>query len=806
MNKMNKILIAVLLVLMLGLSVAVWATENDLTLQMQPSVTEVGAGETFEVVVSVAENPGILQAQFELIYDPEVVQLLSVSTDNTVFQNDTVSVLTEGAGKAIIDLLPVPVEENAEAVVQTAVGQLVTVQFQVAENYEGTISMTLVTVPGSFLTANGEAGPTVMDVTCEITAIHVHKEVTVPGTQPTCTEPGLSDGVNCETCGETLQAQQPLDPTGHTEVEDPAKDPTCTEPGLTAGSHCSVCNEVITAQQPVDATGHTPGNPVRENEIYASCVADGSYEAVVYCTVCNTELSRSDRITLANGNHVFAVQTERVEPTCTKNGYIRMACGCGETKDTVLNATGHTEVTDDGVEATCTQPGLTSGSHCDVCKETLIVRQPIDAKGHTEKILNGYAATCTEHGLSDGKVCQDCGTILEAQTQTELAPHTEMPVMGFAATCTEPGLTDGVSCAVCNAVIVAQTETELAPHSEEVIPAVDATCTTPGLTEGKACAICNAIIEAQQETELAQHKGDIVHGCAPTCTGTGLTDGYACVDCGAVIVSQSEIPPMGHKEIYAEPEAPTCGNVGYTEGTRCENCGVAMSGCFEIERLPHQALVIQPAKDATCNATGLTEGQFCSACGEVIIKQLLIPTTEHNEILIEAEAPTCTSVGWTEGSRCTICNEVLVQPAEVAALPHEEVTIAGKDATCTEPGKTTGCICDVCGTVLAQQQEIPALGHVYDHDCDVSCNTCGATRLSRDHQYGNWYTVRPATEESTGEEARSCVHCGETEKRILSKLTPVESNDRKWTIIMAFVVMIGSAGGIAVALHLRRKQ
>ena len=764
MNKMNKILIAVLLVLMLGLPVAVWATENDLTLQMQPSVTEVSAGETFDVVISVAENPGILQAQFELIYDPEVVQMLSVSKDNTVFQNDTVSVLTEGAGKAIIDLLPVPVEENAEAVVQSAVGQLVTVQFQVAENYEGAISMTLVTVPGSFLTANGEVGPTVMDAACQITAIHVHKEVTVPGTQPSCTEPGLSDGVNCETCGETLQAQQPLDATGHTEVEDPAQDPTCTEPGLTAGSHCGVCNEVITAQQPVGATGHTPGDPVRENEIHASCVADGSYEAVVYCTVCNTELSRSDRITLANGNHVFATLQERVEPTCTNNGYIRMACGCGETKDTVLDATGHTEVVDEGVEATCTQPGLTSGSHCDVCKETLTVRQPIEAKGHTEKTLNGYAATCTEHGLSDGKVCQDCGTILEAQTQTELAPH-----------------------------------------SEELVPAVDATCTTPGLTEGKVCAICNTVLEAQQETELAEHTHGIVYGYAPTCTDVGLTDGVTCTVCDAVIVSQREIDPVGHTEIEVEQKIPTCAEAGYTAGTRCAICDVALSGCFEIERLPHTEVVL-PAKDATCSTTGLTEGRYCSVCGEVTIKQLLVPTTEHNAKPIDPIAPTCTDVGWTEGSRCTICEEVLVQPAKVEALPHEEVTIAGKDATCTEPGKTTGCICDVCGTVLAEQQEIPALGHVYDHDCDVDCNACGATRLSRDHQYGNWYTIRPATEENTGEEARSCVHCGEMEKRILSKLTPVEDGSRKWTIIMAFVVMVGSAAGIAVALHLRRKQ
>ena len=722
MKKMNKIMIAVLMVLMLGLSVAVWATEGSLTLQLEPSVTEVGAGDTFDVVVSIGENPGILQAQFELTYDAEAVQVLSVSTENTVFNSEALTVNTETAGKVAIGLEKIAVEENAEAVVHTAAGQLVTVQFQVVENYEGTISMTMLALPGTFLDANGEVGTTVMDVTCEVTAVHVHKEVTVSGTEPTCTQPGLSDGVTCETCGVTLQEQLPLDATGHTEVEDAAQEPTCTVPGLTAGSHCGTCGETIVAQDPVDAPGHIHGEAVRENEIYASCVEDGSYEAVVYCTVCNEELSRSNRITLANGDHVFATQQERVEPNCIDDGYIRMACGCGETKDTVLSATGHKEVIDEGVEATCTQPGLTNGSHCETCGETLEERQTIEAKGHTEKTLSGYAATCTEPGLTDGKVCEECGTILEAQAQTDLVPHSDEVIYGFAPTCTDVGKTDGVSCAICNMVIVAQ----------------------------------------------------------------------------------REIAAVGHTSMDVEEKIPTCAEDGHTAGTKCAICDEVLSGCTKIDSLPHTEVIL-PAQDANCSMTGLTEGRYCSVCSEVTVKQLLVPKTDHNAKPIDPIAPTCSSVGWTEGSRCFNCNEVLVHPTEVPALPHDEMVIPGKEATCTEPGMTTGCICNACGTFLTVQQEIPAKGHGYDNACDTDCNHCGATRLSSQHEYGNWYTVRPATEESTGEEAHACVHCGHMETRILSKLIPQE-NGRKGTVIMAFAVMIISAGGIAVALHMRRKQ
>lgn len=37
---------------------------------------------------------------------------------------------------------------------------------------------------------------------------------------------------------------------------------------------------------------HTPGAPVREKEVPATCTKDGSYDEVVYCTVCKAEISR----------------------------------------------------------------------------------------------------------------------------------------------------------------------------------------------------------------------------------------------------------------------------------------------------------------------------------------------------------------------------------------------------------------------------------------------------------------------------------------------------------------------------------
>ena len=82
--------------------------------------------------------------------------------------------------------------------------------------------------------------------------IHTYSEGEVIA-MPTCAEKGSQKYV-CP-CGSVKTEAIPTLP--HTEMIDPGTPPTVTEPGLSDGKHCSVCGKVLVRQNQLPATGHT---------------------------------------------------------------------------------------------------------------------------------------------------------------------------------------------------------------------------------------------------------------------------------------------------------------------------------------------------------------------------------------------------------------------------------------------------------------------------------------------------------------------------------------------------------------------
>ena len=148
---------------------------------------------------------------------------------------------------------------------------------------------------------------------------------------------------------------------GHQCVVDPAVEPTCTEPGQTEGAHCAVCLEILTEPQPIPALGHKWDDGVVIKE--PTVLAEG--ERLHTCIRCST----TKVVPIPALGHEHRYQTVATEPTCTEQGYTTYTCECGESYIAdYVDALGHAwgdwiviqepTTTENGVEAhTCTRCG-----------------------------------------------------------------------------------------------------------------------------------------------------------------------------------------------------------------------------------------------------------------------------------------------------------------------------------------------------------------------------------------------------------------------------------------------------------------
>ena len=347
----------------------------------------------------------------------------------------------------------------------------------------------------------------------------------------------------------------------------------------------------------VPATGHTEGEAVIENETAADCENEGSYDTVVYCSVCGEELSRETTTEEALGHtEGEAVVENNVEADCENAGSydtVVYCSVCGEElsrETTTVEALGHTEgevVYENVSDATCTEGG--SGDavvYCTVCGEELSRETTqVPALGHTEGEAveeNRVEATCTEEGSYDTVVyCTVCDAELSRETTTiDALGHTEGEAVEenrVEATCTEEGSYDTVVyCTVCDAELSRETTTiDALGHTEgEAVEEnrVEATCTEDGSYDTVVyCSVCDA--ELSRETTTIPAAGHDYESVVtePTCTEQGYTT-YTCSVCGDTYVADY-VDALGHdfpvKEEWVESTTEKGKFLGY-----CKNdCG-----------------------------------------------------------------------------------------------------------------------------------------------------------------------------------------------------------------------------------------
>ena len=108
---------------------------------------------------------------------------------------------------------------------------------------------------------------------------------------------------------------------------------TCTAPAKYYYS-CSICGEVgETTYESGSAIGHSAKEAVQENLVPSTCEAEGSYDEVIYCSVCNEKLSTTKQ-TIEKIPHTFdkkVVTSDYLvaEVKCQDEAAYYYSCSCG---------------------------------------------------------------------------------------------------------------------------------------------------------------------------------------------------------------------------------------------------------------------------------------------------------------------------------------------------------------------------------------------------------------------------------------------------------------------------------------------
>lgn len=183
--------------------------------------------------------------------------------------------------------------------------------------------------------------------------------------------------------------------SGHGELTHHGRaEPNCISEGNTEYWECGLCARYFldeagtqeTALQNVvlARTGHTPGEAVRENEIPATCTADGSYDEVTYCTVCSEKYSTEHK-TIPAAGHKWSEKYGS-----DKSGHWHVCEVC----DAASEAENHVS----GGAATYAKPEL-----CTVCGYEMSPRKTStggNSSGGTARPSRPAAATETQPGIN----------------------------------------------------------------------------------------------------------------------------------------------------------------------------------------------------------------------------------------------------------------------------------------------------------------------------------------------------------------------------------------------------------------------
>ena len=284
--------------------------------------------------------------------------------------------------------------------------------------------------------------------------------------------------------------------------------------------------------------------------------------------------------------HNFVNYVSNGDATCTTNGTETAKCErCNKThtREDDESALGHVEVTDDAVAPTCTETGLTQGSHCSRCNITIIDQTIIPTVPHEYEetytnptcltaaylkkkcVICGFENVITIEPIEAMINITGVGSIVSTEGSYTYHDYTVVASGGYGeyrykfelfrySSSFAPieilesndssiqlknaknyflriTITDKFGDSITYTTYVGSGTTTKQPanyHTIVIDERIESTCIATGLTEGSHCSTCNEIIVAQQTIAKRNHSNSewIVDKEA-----TKIHDGYRHTNC-----------------------------------------------------------------------------------------------------------------------------------------------------------------------------------------------------------------------------------------------------------------------------------
>lgn len=157
-----------------------------------------------------------------------------------------------------------------------------------------------------------------------------------------------------------------------------------------------------------------------KDAFYAASTGPETSFTIYYSDDCSREKAQAiaqtqDRIdcnisVIKAAEHQWNNGEITIPATCTENGIKTYTCTvCQAKKTETIKATGHQPLIDAAVQATCTADGLTEGSHCSVCGETIKAQKTVNATGHN------YGAWVKLDDTQHQRICANDNTHVEKE-------------------------------------------------------------------------------------------------------------------------------------------------------------------------------------------------------------------------------------------------------------------------------------------------------------------------------------------------------------------------------------------------------